>query len=103
MRCVHGLDEDSCEICRVLGTDPASPSAPSTPERRSWPRPTFRAGTRIGLGLTAVAGVVLLVVLAQAVALAWAVVRVLEVVVVAAVAGWIGWKLGVAYGRRSPS
>ena len=49
------------------------------------------------------AGVVLLVVLAQAVALAWAVVRVLEVVVVAAVAGWIGWKLGVAYGRRSPS
>ncbi len=96
-QCPHGLDQRSCEICRVLGT------APPTTDREpvSGVLPRLRTKGRVGLGVGAVLVVVALVVLSQVIAVVWSVLRVLQLVAVAALAGWIGWKAGVAHGRRS--
>ncbi len=97
-RCEHGLQRRSCEICRVLGGESSSPVLD---DGGSSPRGRHRLASPIGLGLTAVAAVVVLLLAAQVVAAAWAVLRILELVAVATIAGWIGWKLGVGYGRRT--
>ena len=96
-KCEHGVDQRSCEICRVL----VASSSPLPGGGGSSPRVRRRLVNPLGLGLSAIAAVVGLVLLVQVVAAAWAVVRLLELVAVATVAGWIGWKLGVGHGRRS--
>jgi hypothetical protein len=89
--CPHGLPRDKCQICQVL-----EPTA--VPAGR-------RAGMgRVGLGgnlaVVAIAAVVGFVVLGWVAAAFFAVLRIVELLAVAAVAGWVGWKLGVQQGKR---
>ncbi|MGQ0519844.1 MAG: hypothetical protein ACT4PX_01675 [Actinomycetota bacterium] len=109
MTCPHGLAPGSCEICRVLGTGPAVPgTGPAVPGPAGVS--AGRLGVRLprlgggGAGLVAagVAVLVAFVVLSQVLAAAWALFRLLQVVAVAAVSGWIGYRVGVAAGRRRP-
>ncbi len=97
-KCRHGLDQGSCEICRVLDAEPAPPS----PARRSGLR-GGRRGYGLRLGVGAVVAVVVIVVVLQVVAAVWAVVQLLQLVAVALIAGWIGWRLGLVQGRRRRS
>ena len=91
--CPHGLSRAMCEICRVM--DPA-------PVLRARARGPARArGLPGGLVTVAVVAIVGFVVVGWVAAAFFAVLRILELVVVAAVAGWVGWKLGVQHGRRS--
>lgn len=97
MTCPHGLAAGTCEICRVLGTGPTATAVPVPSHPRRLPRP----GTA-GLGVAAAGVAVLIsfVVLSQVLAAAWALFRLVQVVAVAAVSGWIGYRVGVASGRR---
>lgn len=92
--CPHGLPAKNCQICRVL--DPTA-----VPAGRAGRRP---AGERAGLGgnlaVVAVVAVVGFVVLGWVMAAFFAVLRVVELMAVAAVAGWVGFKLGERQGRR---
>jgi hypothetical protein len=45
--------------------------------------------------------IAVLVALSWVVAVVWAVLRIVELVAVAFVFGWVGWKLGVRHGRRT--
>ena len=98
-QCPHGLDQGTCEICRVLETGPTD----SVPDRK--PRLVSgrlrRGRGRLSLGVGAVLVVVILVVVSQVIAFAWSVFHLLQLVAAAVVAGWIGWKAGLVYGRRS--
>ncbi len=60
---------------------------------------SFRPALAV-VAILAIAGVLLLSWIA---AFAWAAIRLLELVAVAVVAGWVGWRLGVWHGRRHPS
>ena len=63
--------------------------------RRSSPL----GATLVVLAVVAVLGLLLVSWFA---ALAWAVIRVVELVAVAVIAGWVAWRLGVRHGRRHP-
>lgn len=99
MSCPHGLAPGACEICRVLGTSPAVPGPARVSAGRLGVRHP-RLGGGAGLVVSGVAVLIALVVLSQVLAAAWAVFRLLQVVAVAAVSGWIGYRVGVAAGRR---
>jgi hypothetical protein len=91
--CPHGLDPAVCEICRVLQPTPVLAGRP-TPGR---------TGRR---GLPSVATVVVLAIVGFLVvgwvaAAVFAVLRILELVAIAAGAGWVGFRLGVRRGRRA--
>ncbi len=88
---------ESCQICRVLD------GGTNVPERRGRPAPEPRERRRggVGLGLTVIGVVAVLVALSWVVAVVWAVLRIVELVAVAFVFGWAGWKLGVRHGRRT--
>lgn len=97
--CPHGFaGAGGCEICRVLGAEPATParrfSPPSSLGRRG-------AAVQLRLGGAAIVALVGLFLVVQALAVVSAVLRLVQFVAVAALAGWIGWRLGVAHGRRS--
>jgi hypothetical protein len=83
--CPHGLDRARCEICRIL--DPAVGPAGAR-------RPALGANLPGGLATIAVAAVVGLVVLGWVAAAFFAVLRILELLGVAIVAGWLGFQLG---------
>lgn len=102
MICPHGLAPGACEICRVLGTGPAVPGPARVPAGRLGVRLARPGGGGAGLVVSGVAVLVALVVLSQVLAAAWALFRLLQVVAVAAVSGWIGYRVGVAAGRRRP-
>lgn len=95
--CRHGLAPDSCQICRVLD------GGAGVPERtgRRAPEARERRGGGVGLGLTVIGVIAVLVALSWVVAVVWAVLRIVELVAVAFVFGWVGWKLGVRHGRRT--
>ena len=95
--CPHGFAQGSCEICRVLESDPPGPAV----RRRSAPLQPRRTGRRLGVGVGVVAVGVVLVVVLQVVSAVWAALHLLQLVTVGAVAGWIGWRLGNLHGRRS--
>jgi hypothetical protein len=59
-----------------------------------------RAGLGGNLALVAVAAVVGFLVLGWVAAAFFAVIRIVELVAIAAVAGWVGFKLGVQQGKR---
>ena len=63
-------------------------------------RPARRGGLPGGLVTVAVVAIVGFVVLGWVVAAFFAVLRILELLAVAAVSGWVGWKLGVHRGRK---
>ena len=122
--CIHGFPDGECLICRTLGTGPAKgkatrtkvasppelatllapsrggpmvaarqPSTPPVPERagkrrRFWPV--------VG---AVVVGVVVVWVVAGIFSLA---LHIAEYVALALVAGWVGYRIGRARGRRHP-
>jgi hypothetical protein len=93
-QCPHGLPRDKCRICQVL-----EPTA--VPAGRSARRPDRRrAGVGGNLAGLAIAAVVGFVVIGWVAAAFFAVLRIVELLAVAAVAGWVGWKLGVQQGKR---
>jgi Flp pilus assembly protein TadB len=109
--CLHGLEPDSCLICQTLATKPASPAKTDRPRRagrapRSLPvlgpddrapdRPARRFSVAGALALLLASVIVVWVVVAAL----WTTFRVLELALVAAAAGWLGWRLGVWHGRR---
>ncbi len=115
--CLHGLQPDTCLICQTLATKPApatqrdggdgrgrsrrsfrSPrSLPALgPEDRGPERPSRRFSVAGALALVLAAVVVVWVVVAAL----WTTFRVVELALVAAAAGWLGWRLGVWHGRR---
>lgn len=100
--CRHGLAQGSCEICRVLGGGSAEPARPEGQRAPLW-RSGGRGGGPLRVGAGAVLVVVALVVVLQLMAAVWAVVHVLQLVAVALVAGWIGWRVGLVQGRRRRS
>jgi hypothetical protein len=89
--CPHGLTRDTCQICRVL-----EPTA--VPGGRAPDRGRGRFGGN--LAVVAVVAVVGFVVFGWVAAAFFAVLRIVELLAVALVAGWVGWKLGVQHGRR---
>ena len=96
--CPHGLASGSCLICKTLALSPERP-----PVEVLTSRPARRRGALgprlLGLAVLAI-GVVLLV--GWIAALIWAALRVVEIVAVAVVSGWVFWHLGVRHGRRHP-
>ncbi|MDQ3896897.1 MAG: hypothetical protein M3326_06550 [Actinomycetota bacterium] len=72
---------------------PALRGRPSRPAAR-------RRGLPGGLLTVALAAIAGFVVVGWVMAAFFAVLRIVELVAVAAAAGWVGWKLGVARGRR---
>ena len=93
--CPHGLPRATCEICRVLEPTPVG--------RTGSPGLRRGAGARRlpgGLATVAVVAVVGFVVLGWLAAAFFAVLRIIERLVVAMIAGWVGWQLGVRRGRR---
>ena len=99
--CPHGRTPSTCLICQALDASELSEGRPrrakATPERASGGSLSW-AVAKLGI-----AAVVVLVVVSWAAALLWTVVRVVELLAVAFVAGWICWRLGVRHGRRHPS
>ena len=93
MSCPHGLDRGRCEICRVI--DPTV--LPATPRARRPDRPRSLRG---GLATIAVVAVVGFLLVGWVAADFFAVLRIVELLAVALVAGWVGWQLGVRHGRR---
>ncbi|HEX6475879.1 MAG TPA: hypothetical protein VF005_01295 [Acidimicrobiales bacterium] len=110
--CLHGLQPDTCLICQTLATKPASTPARASkrdrgdrsprslpalgPEDRGPDRPARRFSVAGALALLLATVVVAWVVVAAI----WTTFRVVELALVAAAAGWLGWRLGVWHGRR---
>ncbi len=125
--CPHGYDPSTCLICQTLGTQPAATAAPppqvankgrrgrrrdtvtSAPPANVRPDVVYRAGTpeRHGTGLGAhvallVAALVVIGLVAWVVAGAvFAILHILELIVIAGLAGWAGYRLGHYRGRRA--
>ena len=96
--CPHGRTPSTCLICRALDAGELSDA------RRRQPSPERRAGGSLSwtvakLGILAV---VALVAISWAAALLWTALRVLELLAVAVVVGWVCWRLGVRHGQRNP-
>ena len=89
--CPHGLSRDTCQICQVL-----EPTAVPAGRRAGL----GRAGMGGNLAVVALLAVVGFVVLGWVAAAFFAVLRIVELLAVAAGAGWVGWKLGVQQGKR---
>jgi hypothetical protein len=98
--CPHGLTTSTCLICETL-----SPSRSGTARLDDDRAPARRRAFRVGpaLAVLVVVAVVGLLVVWWVAAFAWAVIRLVELVAVALVAGWVGWRLGVRHGRRHPA
>ena len=90
--CPHGLSREKCQICQVL-----EPTAVPAGRRTGL----GRAGLGGNLAVVTIVAVVGFVVLGWVAAAFFAVIRIVELLVIAAVAGWVGWKLGVQRGRRT--
>jgi hypothetical protein len=128
--CAHGFPQNECLICRTLGVSPSPSVGTKTKTRDAAPaeisgllatRPAALPGTRAQqadlsdgsnsksrggmspiwpvLGIIVVGGV-LLWAFAGVVSLAF---HIAEYVAVGAIAGWLGYKIGHARGRRSTS
>ena len=106
--CLHGLQPDTCLICQTLADKPSPPAKSDRRGRspRSLPtlgpedRGPYRPARRFSVA-GAVALVLATIVVAWVVVAAlWTTFRVVELALVAAAAGWLGWRLGVWHGRR---
>jgi hypothetical protein len=96
--CPHGFPANECLICRTLPAPQGGDTRLSPP--KSGPPAPRRS---IGLHLTGVVvGIALIGIIAWVVAGAvFALLHLLEIVLVAAAAGWAGYRLGHFRGRRS--
>lgn len=91
--CPHGLARKTCQICRVLEPSAVPAARSARPDRRRGGLP----GNLVALAVVAVVG---LLALGWVAAAFFAVLRILELVAAADIAGWVGWKLGIRQGRR---
>lgn len=89
--CPHGLPRETCQICRVL--EPTAVPGARRPASR-------RGGFGGNLAVVAVVAVVGFVLFGWVAAAFFAVLRIVELVAVALVAGWVGFKLGTRQSRR---
>ncbi len=111
--CLHGQAPGSCLICQTLATKPAEAPKPKPekahrlgraprslpalgPEDRGPDRPARRFSVAGALALLLATVIVVWVVVAAL----WSTFRIVEFALVAAAAGWLGWRLGVWHGRR---
>ena len=123
--CVHGFPQGQCLICQTLGVSAPAPQGkkakvaspgrattvltdddlgrpcrpPGTPDapRPERQRRSSGTGTLLALVAAVVVGGLLVWAFAGVVGVAF---HILEFVAVAAIAGWVGYKLGHARGRR---
>lgn len=97
--CQHGLPANDCLICKTL---PAQQSA--RPERAAKNLPDGTDAKKGSLGLHVagvVVGIVVVGLIAWAVAgVVFALLHILELVLVAGVAAWAGYRIGRFRGRR---
>ncbi len=96
--CPHGNAPSTCLICQALDVSELSDS------RRPRATPARSAGRSLGwtVATFGIVALVVLFVVSWAAALLWTVVRIVELVAVAVIAGWVCWRLGVRHGRRHP-
>ncbi len=88
--CPHGLPRTSCEICRLMEPASIDTGLHRPARRRSVP------GSVVTLVVVALVG---FVVVGWVAAAFFALLHIIELLAVALVAGWIGFKLGVHQGR----
>jgi hypothetical protein len=95
--CPHGRTPATCLICQAL-------DAGELPEARRRAPADRRTGRSLSwtVAKLAIVAVLVVVIVSWAAAFLWAAVRILELVAVAVVAGWVCWRLGVRHGRRHP-
>ncbi|HEX2192756.1 MAG TPA: hypothetical protein VHH09_06140 [Acidimicrobiales bacterium] len=91
--CPHGRTPSTCLVCQAL-------DAADVPAGRRPRRPQRSASWTVAK--LAVVAVVAVLVVSWAAAFVWAAVRILELVAVAVLTGWVCWRLGVRHGRRHP-
>ncbi len=96
--CPHGSTRSACPICQALDLSELSEGrrSRSTPQRGSGSSLSWTAA-KFGI-----AAIVVLFLVSWVAAFFWAALRIIELVAVAVVAGWICWRLGVRHGRRNP-
>lgn len=96
--CPHGRTPSTCLICQALDASELSDA------RRERAKPERGGGGSLGwmVAKFGILAVVALVAVSWAAALLWTVLRVLELLAVAFVVGWVCWRLGVRHGRRNP-
>ena|SRR5947209_7648428 len=108
MTCPHGITQSECLICRTLApTAPGQPASnrdvsPAYPVTSPRNRPARRGS--FGLQVAgAVAAIALIAVAAWlVVGAAFAILHILEYVLVAVAAGWAGYRIGHFRGSRRP-
>jgi len=88
LTCPHGLPPNQCLICPTL---PQAATPAPTPEPRSGPNLVLVIGAVVVVGLLAWA----------AVGLVLSALHILELLALAAAAGWLGYRIGVYRGRRA--
>jgi hypothetical protein len=98
--CPHGLDSGTCLICSTLGNSPA----PASTARIPAGKPEVLSGRPPRRHLSAV-GYLVVIVAVLVVAwflyhLVWGLLRLVELGLVGVVCGMVGYKIGVAVGRR---
>lgn len=110
--CLHGYPADGCLICQTLTAGEVARPRPTKAAPTVGPRPARgRRGVgqpargRQGVGLPSavlvVVAIVAVVGVVWAVAgLVFAILRLVELLAAVVVAGWVGYKVGVARGRR---
>jgi Flp pilus assembly protein TadB len=117
--CIHGFAPGTCLICQTLeggggkrARRSATEARPGTPATVPGPAPAAvrpdavvgpRRSSSLGLRVTGflLLAIVALIVVSLVAGFVFAVLRILELVAVAVVAGWLGWKLGVHHGRHT--
>lgn len=94
--CPHGLTAADCLICATLTTGAAEAGGEHLD-------PAWRGRARPRSGAAAVVVALVALVLAGwwALAVLSLVLRLAELMAVAVVGGWVGWRLGVRHGRRA--
>ena len=103
--CPHGFAPGSCLICKTLSLPAERPRAQTDrPEVEVLTDRRPRRSSSLGVRVTGLAVAVVAVGLAVwwVVAAVWALVHIVELVAVAGLFGYAGWKLGVRHGSRHP-
>ena len=96
--CPHGRTPSTCLICQALDASELSDAR----RRRTTPERGGGGSLSWTVAKFGILAVVALVALSWAAAFFWAALRILELVAVAVVVGWVCWRLGVRHGRRNP-
>jgi len=98
--CPHGLDARTCLICSTLGLAPDRPTIAAGRAEVITTAPTGRRRPRVGVvgGLVLLLGAMIAVWLVLG--LLWSLLRGAELVLVGALCGYVGYRVGVLVGRH---